>query len=48
MLVECVTKEPDAGNTKTCWILTIVFTHVVGALIYYLVRRDQRLAEVGR
>jgi hypothetical protein len=48
MLVECVTKEPDAGNTKICWVLTIVFTHVVGALIYYLVRRDQRLAEVGR
>lgn len=48
MLVDCITKESDAGNTKICWILAIVFTHVVGALIYYFVRRDQRLAEVGR
>jgi uncharacterized membrane protein YidH (DUF202 family) len=48
MLIECVTKEPDTGNTKVCWVLIIVFAHVVGALIYYLVRRDQRYAEVGR
>ena len=48
MLIECVTKEPDAGNTKICWTLIIVFSHVVGAIIYFLVRRDQRYAEVGR
>ena len=48
MLVDCVTKEPDGGNTKICWTLIIVFTHVVGALIYYFARRDQRYAEVGR
>jgi len=48
MLIECVTREPDTGNTKVCWILIIVFTHIVGALIYYIVRRDDRLAEVGR
>jgi hypothetical protein len=48
MLIECVTKEADAGNTKICWTLIIVFAHVVGALIYFFVRRDQRYAEVGR
>jgi len=48
MLIECVTKEPDQGNTKICWVLIIVFAHVVGAAIYFLVRRDQRYAEVGR
>ncbi len=48
MLIECVTKEPDTGNTKICWALIIVFAHVVGAAIYFLVRRDQRYAEVGR
>jgi hypothetical protein len=48
MLVECLTKEPDAGNTKICWTLVIVFAHVVGAAIYYLVRREKRFAEVGR
>ena len=48
MLIECVTKEPDTGNTKICWVLIIVFAHIVGALIYYFARRDQRYAEVGR
>jgi hypothetical protein len=48
MLIECVTKEPDGGNTRICWTLIIVFTHFVGALIYYFARRDQRYAEVGR
>jgi len=48
MLIECVTKEPDTGNTKVCWVLIIVFAHIVGAIIYFLVRRDRRLAEVGR
>jgi len=48
MLIECVTKEPDTGNTKTCWVLIIVFAHIIGALIYYFVRRDRRYAEVGR
>jgi hypothetical protein len=48
MLVDCVTKEPDTGNTKICWVLIIVFAHIVGALIYYFVRRDRRYAEAGR
>jgi len=48
MLVECVTKEPDTGNTKVAWLLIILFAHIVGALIYYLVRREQRWREVGR
>ena len=48
MLIDCVTKEPDTGNTKICWVLIIVFAHIIGALIYYLVRRDQRFAEIGR
>ena len=48
MLIDCLTKETDAGNTKICWTLIIVFAHVVGAAIYYLVRREKRFAEVGR
>lgn len=48
MLIECATKEPDTGNTKICWVLIIVFAHIVGALIYYFARRPQRYAEVGR
>lgn len=47
MLVECVTKEPDTGNLKICWVLIIVFAHIIGALIYYFVRRPRRWVEVG-
>lgn len=48
MLIDCATKEPDEGNDKIVWILILIFTHVVGALIYFLVRRPQRLRDVGR
>ena len=47
MIVECATKEPAEGNDKLIWILIIVFTHWVGALIYYFVRRPQRIAQFG-
>jgi hypothetical protein len=46
MIVECATKEPSYGNDKLIWILIIIFTHWIGALIYYFVRRPQRIAQV--
>ncbi len=47
MLVECATKEPAQGNDKIVWILVIVLTHWLGALIYYFFRRPQRIAQFG-
>ena len=47
MLVDCATKEPSAGNEKIVWILVILCTHWIGALIYFLVRRPQRKKEFG-
>jgi hypothetical protein len=41
MLVECATKEPS-GNEKIVWTIIIVFTHFIGAAIYFFVRRPQR------
>jgi uncharacterized protein with PQ loop repeat len=48
MLVDCATKESKEGNTKIVWILVIALTSWLGALIYYLVRRPQRIRETGR
>jgi prolipoprotein diacylglyceryltransferase len=48
MLVECATKEPDTGNTKIVWILVILLGTIVGAPLYFVVRRPQRWREVGR
>jgi hypothetical protein len=47
MIIECATKEPAQGNDKLIWILIIVFTHWIGALIYFFVRRPQRIAQFG-
>jgi hypothetical protein len=48
MLVDCATKEPDQGNEKIVWILVILFTHWIGASIYFLVRRPERIRDTGR
>jgi hypothetical protein len=47
MLVDCATKEPAEGNDKLTWVLIIVLTHWIGALIYLLVRRPKRIEEFG-
>lgn len=48
MIVDCATREPSEGNDKVIWILVIVLTHWIGALIYLLARRPQRIARYGR
>ena len=47
MIVECATKEPAEGNDNLIWILIKIFTHWIGGLIYYFVRRPQRVAQFG-
>ncbi len=48
MLIDCAMNEPGEGNDKIVWILVIIFTHWIGALIYLFVRRPRRVAEHGR
>jgi hypothetical protein len=48
MLIDCATREPQQGNDKLVWVIIIAVTHVIGALIYFVVRRPQRIATVGR
>ena len=48
MLVDCATKEPSEGNEKIIWILIIVLTGWIGALIYLLARRPKRRAAIGQ
>jgi hypothetical protein len=47
MLIDCAVKEPSSGNDKLIWILIILLTHLIGALIYFLVRRPKRIRESG-
>ena len=47
-LVDCLANEPSTGNEKLVWALVIVFTHFIGALLYFIVRRPVRMAQAGR
>ena len=42
MLIDCAMNEPSEGNDKLVWILVILFAHLLGALIYFFVRRPKR------
>jgi hypothetical protein len=37
-----------AGNDKVIWALVIVLTHALGGLLYYLIRRPQRIRQYGK
>lgn len=47
MLIDCAIQEAPEGNTKIVWIIIILLINFVGALIYFWVRRPQRLRELG-
>jgi len=47
-LVDCVRKETDTGNTKLIWILIIAILNIIGAILYFGVRRPERKTELGR
>jgi len=41
MLVDCATKEDDQ-NQKIIWIIVIVLTGIIGALLYFFIRKLPR------
>jgi len=47
-IIDCAMNEPSDSNEKIVWIIVVVFTHWIGALIYLIARRPQRLREHGR
>lgn len=48
MLVDCLMNEPSEGNDKLVWAIVIVLTHVLGALLYFIIRRPARISRYGR
>ena len=48
MIVDCATNEPVNSNDKIVWLLVIILVHFVGALVYYLARRPERIRQFGR
>lgn len=48
ILVDCSINEARDGNTKIAWVLIIIFVSWIGALLYFFVRRPERLKEARR
>jgi hypothetical protein len=48
MLIDCAMNEPSEGNDKIVWVVIMVFVHFIGALIYFFVRRPERIRLHGR
>ena len=48
MLVDCLKHEPPEGNDKMIWVLVIVLTNWIGALIYFFVRRPERRRNLAK
>ncbi|QDT45741.1 hypothetical protein Pan241w_58690 [Gimesia alba] len=48
MLVDCLKNEPAEGNDKVIWVLLMVFLGIIGSLLYYFIRRPQRIERFGQ
>jgi len=48
MLIDALIHETDECNMRLLWTLVIIFTHWLGALIYLLVRRPERIRKLGK
>ena len=42
MLIDAIQNRGLSDGEKICWVLAIVFLHIIGALIYYFIGRQKR------
>jgi hypothetical protein len=47
MIVDCALHESRVGNERLIWIIITVFVPYVGAVVYYVVRRPERIRTFG-
>lgn len=47
-LIDCLTKEPSEGNDKLVWTLVIILVPLIGSLLYYFIRRPERIKAAGQ
>ncbi|KAA0141010.1 hypothetical protein F1728_15390 [Gimesia benthica] len=48
MLIDCLKYEPSEGNDKIIWAVVIILLQALGALLYYIVRRPERIKQTGQ
>lgn len=47
MLIDCIKNEPSTGNDKIIWVVVILVLQFLGALLYLIIRRPQRIRDTG-
>ena len=48
ILVDCIRNESSEGNDKIIWVLVILLVGPIGGVLYCVVRRPERIRQVGR
>lgn len=46
MLVDCLINQKLKGSEKVLWVLLMIFTSMIGAIIYFFVGRSKRGAQI--
>jgi hypothetical protein len=47
MLVDAIQNKGLTDGEKVCWVLAIVFLHIIGALLYFFIGHPKRHAPVA-
>ena len=47
-IVDVATHEPAHEPNKIIWLLVVILLHALGALIYFIVRRPERIRQYGK
>ena len=47
MLIDAITNAALTGTEKIIWVLVVIFTHIIGALLYFLLARGGRASRPG-
>jgi len=43
MLIDCIRHETNEGNERLIWVVAIIFTNLLGALLYFFMRWARRI-----
>ncbi len=47
-LIDVLTRETDENNQRLIWGLVVGFTYVIGAILYLIIRRPERIKNLNR
>lgn len=48
VLIDLLTRETDENNQRLVWGLVVGLTYVIGAILYLIIRRPERIKTLGR